>query len=61
MQELRPTIMIGSSGKKGAFTKEVLETLSSFNKVLMVFENHFPLKCDALLTVKTFILMVLSW
>lgn len=33
-QAIKPTVLIGSSGVGKTFTKEVVEAMSSFNKVL---------------------------
>jgi len=34
LQEIKPTILIGSSGVGRTFTKEVIEAMSTFNEVL---------------------------
>ena len=47
-QILKPTMLIGSSGQRSTFTKEVLEALASFNEVEEI-HVHFTftlfLKC----------------
>lgn len=39
VQSLKPSILIGTSGQRAAFTKEVLEEMASINQVESVFAN----------------------
>lgn len=44
-QALKPSVLIGSSGQRSTFTKEVLETLSSINEVMsLCFSSLFPFR-----------------
>lgn len=42
VKALKPTILIGTSGKGGTFTKEVIETFASFNKKPVIFALSNP-------------------
>lgn len=42
MDRIKPNILIGASGAKGAFTKEVIEKMSSFNKRPVLFALSNP-------------------
>lgn len=41
-QEIKPTILIGTSGKGRQFTQEVVEAMASLNEVILLyFSNNY--------------------
>lgn len=43
-QAIKPTVLIGTSGVGRTFTQEVVETMASFNEVL-IYEGANDLSC----------------